>query len=252
MNPSSPTSAPATEREALQLVALGLNAWVVAVLVPAIHAGSLGLVGTLVASLPLVVLAAGVMQLRADPGRARWALLFGVPAALGAVLAWNGQLATRDAYGTIGLALAAASLLAFTGAAARAVSRDRVGKRAESQPLAGKEPVAEPRARRIVRRLLLATTALFTFAMTVLAPTLAGRRERVRIWGDGADDATVLSAVVATLIAALALGTVIGPALRASRTRRDHPTRARRRIAAAMLIATCAGVGFLLLRHLDP
>jgi hypothetical protein len=60
-----------------------------------------------------------------------------------------------------------------------------------------------------------------------------------------------LTSVVAAVVAALALGTLVGPALRAQRTRSDDPARSRRRLAAAMLIATAAGVGWLVLRHFD-
>ncbi len=254
MNRGSPTSAHAdatVDREQLRLSALGVNAWIVALVVPALHAGGVGLEQVVVGLGPLAVLAAGAMALQKHVDRARWTLLFGFPASLAAVLAWRSDLAQRDAYGAVGLALAAASLLAFMGAAAHAVGRDRESKRAHAQPLAGKEPVVEPATRRMLRRVLLGAAAFGAFAMTVLAPTLASRRERVRVWGDAADDATTLTAVVATVVAALALGTVIGPALRATRTRRDDPTQRRRRLAASLLIATCAGVGWLLLRHFD-
>ncbi len=167
------------------------------------------------------------------------------------MLAWRSVLVERDALGAAGMALAAISLLAFVGATAWTVGRDRHQKQIQTQPLASKEPVVEPSARRVLRRALLGATALGAFATTVLAPTLGGRPSRVRAWGEAADDATTLTAVVATTVAALALGAVVGPGLRARRNRRDHPAKSRRRLAAALLVATCAGVGWLLLGHLD-
>ncbi|HEY8429692.1 MAG TPA: hypothetical protein VIL20_15010 [Sandaracinaceae bacterium] len=241
------TPSDALERgEAWRIGLLGLNAWAVVVLAPALHAGA-GLLTTL---LPLPALAYGLLSLRRRVEHARWALLFGVPAGIGAVLAIERPLTEHDAYGPVGLVLAAASLLAFVAAAAAAVGRERAVTPAVTQPLAGKEPVVEPRARRVLRRALLAVAALAALSMTVLAPSLADRRERAARWGEAADDAAALTAVVAAVAACVALGAVVGPALRAER-RRSDPRRHRRRLALAMFIATAAFVGWLVLRHFD-
>lgn len=248
--PSGVTSAGEGRSDAWRVALLGANAWVVVVLAPTLHLGA-DLAALAIALLPLPALGYGIYALERRIEHARWALLLGVPAGMGGVLALARPLTEHDAYGTAGLVLAAASLLAFVAASASAVARERATTPVVTQPLVGKEPVVEPAARRVLRRALLALAAVGAFAITVLAPALSDRRERVERWGEAADDATALASVVAAVIAALALGTLVGPALRAQRPRADDPAKSRRRLAAAMLIATAAGVGWLVLRHFD-
>lgn len=233
----------------LRVALLGLNAWVVALLVPSLHIG-LGSLDAIVTSVPLVVLAIGVAMLGGNRDRARWALLAGYPASIGAVLAFRTELTERDAYGLFGLALAALSLLAFTAAAAHACSLVRPSGALTQTPLE-RDPVAEPFSRRWARRALLAITAAGALAVTLIAPTATSRREQVERWGEAADDATVLTSVVAATVACIAIGIVVGPALRATRASSDTPVRRQRRLAAAMLVAAAAGVGWLVLRHFD-
>lgn len=233
-----------------RVAVLGVNAWVVVLLAPAVHVG-LDLAHLALALLPLAALAYGAACLGRRIEHARWALLLGVPAGVGGVLALDRRLTQHEAYGTVGLVLATISLLAFVAAVASAVGREQATTPATSQPLVGKEPVREPPARRVLRRALLAVSALGALAITVLAPALSARRERAAIWGEAADDAMGLTAVVAAVVAAVALGTLLGPALRAERPRAGDPARSRRRLAGAMLIATAAGVGWLVLRHFD-
>lgn len=251
-----------------------MNAWVVALLVPSLHLGpSLEvLIGT---SAPLLVLGLGLAlpagasrrerpasagrppdsggsARRATLGSARcWALLAGYPGAIGAVLAWRSELAERDAHGPVGLTLAALSILAFVAAAAHASSLAQPESAVQTQTPLERDPVAEPRARRWVRRLLLGASAAGALALSLMAPALASRRERVERWGDGADDATVLAAVVGAIVGCVALGVIVGPALRAARVGGDPPGRRQRRLAAAMLVAVAAGVAWLVLRHFD-
>ncbi|MCZ7682382.1 MAG: hypothetical protein M5U28_27755 [Sandaracinaceae bacterium] len=233
-----------------RVAVLGVNAWVVVLLAPAVHVG-LDLAHLALALLPAAPLAYGVACLGRRVERARWALLLGVPAGMGGVLALDRRLTEHEAYGTAGLVLATLSLLAFVAAAASAAGREQVTTPATSQPLVGKEPVVEPASRRVLRRALLAVSALGALAITVLAPALSARRDRAAAWGEAADDALGLTAVVAAVVAAIALGTLVGPSLRAERPRAGEPARSRRRLAGAMLIATAAGVGWLVLRHFD-
>jgi hypothetical protein len=235
-----------------RLAILGVNAWIVALLVPSLHldvwrdGGGLDL-GLLVSIAPLVVLAVALAV--PHRGAARWGLLAGYPASIALALAVRGELAERDAHGTIGLVLAALSLLAFVAAAAHASSH-QPGSAQRETPLE-RDPVAEPVARRWVRRALLAIAAAGALALTLVAPTLGGRRARVERWGEAADDATVLAAVVASTVACVAIGAIIGPALRAARPGSHPPAQRQRRLAASMLLAVAAGVGWLVLRHFD-
>jgi hypothetical protein len=246
------TATPPDAAALTRVVLLGLNAWLVVLLIPSLHVGLFGLVDLALIAAPLGVLGPGLAVLRS--GKlviARWVLCAAVPAAMGGAIALRPALVELEAYGTIGLALGAASLLAYLAAAAHAVSADRELKEAIAQPLVGKEPVVEPLARRWLRRLMLGSAAVGAFALTVIAPSLPSQREREAAWGDAADDAAVLTAVVASLVTAIALAALIGPGLRAVRPTRDEPARRRRRLAAAMLIGTAAAVGWMVLRQLE-
>lgn len=235
--------------EQARVAVLGANAWVVAILVPSLHAGLGGVVSMLASVAPLPVLVLGVLALPTRVARARWTLLAAYPAALGAVFAYRPELGQL---GALGVALASLSLLAFVAASAHAVGRDRGAKTADTQPLAGKDPVFEPAARRFVRRALLGVSALGALAVTVLAPILGGRHERVARWGEAADDATVLAIVVGAIASAIALGALVGPTLRATRAAREPSTRRAARVATALVLATGAAAGWLALRYLEP
>lgn len=230
-----------------RLAILGVNAWIVALLVPSLHL-EVGLdLDLLVSCAPLAVLAIAL----AIPhrGAARWGLLAGYPTSIALALGLRTELTERDAHGTAGLVLAALSLLAFVAAAAHASSHQPGS--AELQTPLERDPVAEPLARRWVRRALLALAAAGALAITLVAPTLAGRRERVERWGEAADDATVLAAIVAATVACVAVGAIVGPSLRAARPGSHPPAQRQRRLAASMLLAVAAGVGWLVLRHFD-
>lgn len=236
--------------ELARLALLGVNAWVVALLVPSLHVG-LDALGALATTAPLAVLAVAVAALPRHRSRARWMLLAAYPAAIGGVIALRRELTERDTHGVLGLALAALSLLAFVAAAAHACSRERRHRPVHHRMPLGRQAVAEPSSRTWTRRALLGVAAVGALALTLVAPALATRRERVERWGEAADDATVFTVVVAATVACVAAGAVVGPALRAARTSRDGPRRSRRRLAAAMLIAVMACVGYLVLLHFD-
>jgi hypothetical protein len=242
----------AVDRIELARVGLsGLNTWLVAVLIPQLHSG-LGSLGQLALStLALFAVGIGVASLRVRIDLARWILLAIAPGVLAAVIAARPELAERDAYGPIGLALSVASLLAYLASAAHAVSRDRSLKGAQAHPLVGKEPVREPASRGWLRRALLVIAGLGAFAVAVVAPALPDRRARSEAWGESADDAAVLAAIVAALAAAVALGTIIGPGLRAARASSSEEKRRWRRLGVAIAMAAAAGVGWLVLHYFD-
>src|SRR5512134_479976 len=131
-----------------RVVLLGLNAWLVVLLIPSLHVGLVGPGDLMVLAVPLTALACGIALIaRGSLAAARWILLALVPATLGGAIAVRPALVELEAYGTIGVTLAAASVLAFLAASAHAVSADRELKPAVAQPLVGKEPVVEPIAR---------------------------------------------------------------------------------------------------------
>jgi hypothetical protein len=100
-----------------------------------------------------------------------------------------------------------------------------------------------------VRRALLTMAAAGAFVLAVVGPSLGLQRERVATWGEAADDAGVLTAVVAGLVACVALGTIVGPGLRAVKQTRERDSG--RLLYAAILLAIAAGAGWIVLTRLD-
>jgi hypothetical protein len=252
MNARPETHSSAVSRgEMARIAVLGLNAWIVSVAVPSLYVGDLD-VALALGGAPLIPLVLGVLALGRHLERARWMLLATFPIAIGAVLAAQPKLSERDVFGDVGIVFAAGSMLAFVAASAHAVGRRRAERDVQIQPLIGKEPVAEPASRRFVRRALLVSTGVGAMALALLAPTLASRSERMRVWGDAVDDATVLTIVIGTITAGLVLGVLVGPTLRASRATRDRPVQRRIRIALALSLAVGAGAGWVFLTLRPP
>lgn len=233
------------------MAALGLNAWLVVHLIPSLYVGAALGPTLLLAALPLGALAGGALCLGARRAAARWILLAAYPPCLAAAVGLRDELVTREAYDEATTLLAAASLLAYLAAAAHATSRAPSHEPVTVHPLVGEPPVVEPPARRWLRRVLLALAALGGFAVAVLGPAIGSRRARIDAWGEAADEGAVLTAVVAAVVAAAAVGAIVGPRLRAERRRPGDAARARRRSAAALVVAIAAGLAWLLLRHFD-
>ncbi len=242
--------------ESLRVGLLGLNAWVVILVVPSLHHAGFepralgGLLPVTLALLPLALLALGLSWLRAETPRARWALLALFPPSLGVAVAIRPSLVEREVFDPVTIGLGALSLAAYAVAAARACARPEETMPTTIRHARSREPVAEPRTRTLVRRAVLGLTTLGGLGLVAVVPIWTGRAERAERWGEGADDGTVLTIVVGTLAASFAIGAIVGPGLRARR----RATRAKgrgRRIAVALGVAAIAGVGWFLLRQLD-
>ena len=226
---------------------LALNAWLVVLALPVLHVGAAS-GSLLLAAAPLGLVAIGLWARSVAAARAL--LLGGFPPALALAVAFYPELVERDAYGPFGMGVAALSLVGYVAAAAHATGGALAILPHEEHPASPKEPVAEPPARRWLRRFLLGAGTIGALAIAVVAPAAGRHRELVERWGEAAPDAAVLAAVVAGLLAAVALGGVIGPALRAERSAR--PPAARRRVlAVALFVATVAGMAWLLLAYFD-
>lgn len=235
----------------LRLGLLGVNAWIVAVVAPTSFVGYPGHGALVALLLPPTVLAVGVLAMTRRPERARWALLAGYPLSVATALGVQPALTERDAYGTLGLLVAALALLAFVAAAGHALRRGLGTRPAHARPLGGQAPVGEPAARRLLRRALLGASAVTALALTLVAPTLEERRERARRWGEATDDATVLAIVTGTLVAVVMLALIVGPNLRAARARPPRAAQRRIRVATALFLALSAAAGWAALRVLE-
>lgn len=251
---ATPTAADrAAVSDALRAGFSGLNAWLVVYLLPSLWIGEGSATEAALAAVPLVVLLVGVAAVGSGRPWGHPMLLAVFPPALGGLLVLSprlGAVAVRDAADVVGLSLGVASLTAFVAAVAYGAAHARAAKPSSAHPLIGKAPVSEPFARRGLRRLLLTAVGLGGFFMLVVAPSLTSPRERVALWGEGAADGAVLTAVVATIVTCLALGAVVGPGLRADR-RRSSARQTRRRVGAALLIAALGAAAFLVLASFD-
>lgn len=230
---------------------LGLNAWVVVFLVPSLHLPDRGLAAWALAGTGLALLAAGIAGLGARPEGARIALLALYPSVLGLAVAASPALVEREVFDPLTSVLGGASLLAYVALAARSCARAEDLRPSTSHPSAGRDPVAEPRARRWMRRALLGLTAVGGFVMVAVAPVWATRAERAALWGEARDDGAVLAVVVASVTAALAIGAIVGPALRAERRPNRSVLGGRRSLWLSLGLAAAALAGWLVLEYLD-
>lgn len=245
--------------EALRALALGANLWAVALLLPVVHGGARGVLDLLAAPAPLVPLALGALALapgRGSPPRRRGLaiamLLLAFPVALAIVLASRADLSDRDAWGPVGLAAAALSLLAYGAVSAEACARPLVLRTSTAQGLAIAQPAREPDARRWLRRSVLAMTSGGALLAAVAAPALGSRATLLRVWGESADEATVLASVVGATVGAVGIAAIVGPRLRAPRAGElPAPSRRALRVSVAMLLASVALVSLLVLRALE-
>ena len=237
----------------LGIVLLGLNAYAVALLLPVAHVGLGGALDSALMIAPLAALFGGAALVgrgqRRDLERALLLAVF--PATLAIALALRRDLAAQGALDGVGLMAAAASSLAYAAYAARLSARPEHLRVTRVQPLPLAARLDEPAERRWLRRGVLATTACGAFLVAVLAPALGDRSELVERWGEAADEATVLAAVLGASASVLAIAAIVGPALRANRPGHPAPSRRTARLAVAATIAAVAFMFWWLLAHFD-
>lgn len=225
-------------RDRLRIGLLYLNAWLLALVLPSLHVGVDGVAGALRLLLPLPALAIGLPRLE-SPEVARGALLAAFPALLITAVALDPRLAS-GAHGVAGMLLSALSLVAALAVGGGTIARPEP-RTHRHRFTSAKAPVAEPQRRRMLRRFLVVASGLGALFAVVLAPLWVPEGADAR-WEDAVRDGEVLTAVVATFVAAAALGTIVGPGLRAERASRQRPPSARR----AVLWTVTAVTSFLL------
>ncbi|MBX3269485.1 MAG: hypothetical protein KF729_04460 [Sandaracinaceae bacterium] len=230
---------------------LGLNAWAVIFLVPSLHLPAEGSGPAWAAALVgLALLGGGVVALGRRPDAARAVLLALFPVALGLTGVARPALVEREVLDPLTALAGAGSLLAFVAAAAWALARGDALKPATTAPTRAREPVVEPPGRRWTRRALLGLTGAGGFAIVAVA-ALTSRAERLAAWGEAREDGVVLAIVVASVLAAFAVGGIVGPALRAERRPAAAEKLRRRRVALALALAALAACGWGALAYFD-
>jgi len=231
------------------LLALGLECWVLATLVPRLRYGFPSPLDGLLAALPVVFLAVGTFA--PSPSRRQaLALLLAFPVTLAASVAARGDLTERDAWGPLTTGLLAASLLGYLALAMVRVSEPAVLRAATPQPL----PLeAQRHLSDHTRngRLVLGLAVAFGWVGIAILPFWDGRADAVLRFGEAADDAATLAVIVAALAFSIVVGAIVGPGLRA---RKRTDARREQMLARALpfvVLAALAGLARAILFYLD-
>ena len=231
------------------LLALGLECWVLATLVPRLRYGLPSLLDGVLAALPLLFLLGGALA--AGPSRKQaLSLLLAFPITLAASVAARSDLTERDAWGPLTTGLLAASLSGYLALAMVRVSEPAVLRAATPQPLpieAQRQLSDQTRNGRLVLGLALA----FGWAAIAILPFWEGRADTVLRFGEAADDAATLAVIVASLAFAIVAGAIVGPGLRA---RKRTDARREQMLARALpfvVLGLLAGLARAVLFYLD-
>lgn len=195
---------------------------------------------------PLALLAVGARALRdGRPGPASWALLAGVPVALGgAQAAVFPTLAAPPGPGP-GWVVTALALLAYGAAAARALARSGPARRGDRRPLEASEGAPARPPGTVPRRWLLGGATAGALAL-VLSPAATRDPESfAEAWGPAQTEAALLVAAVSTALGVSVLAVFVGPGLRASRERPPSPAERRSRVARAITLAALGVLAWL-------
>ncbi len=229
-----------TRGDAGRALVLGLNAWALLTILPFFVGGPREVTALLWALVPLPFLAVGAALVPWHRQIAAWLLLGAFPTSVAGVVAAMENLTQHSPYGTVGLSIGALGLVAFGAAAAHAVTRPVRVRTATWRPLGTVSPLEEPKVRRWGRRLLVGVTGAGALALALIAPKAGDTAFFVAAWGDAADEAATLSAVVGGALGASLLALIVGPGLRASRRRGVTRRRSRRRVATLLGLAVLA------------
>jgi hypothetical protein len=215
--------------DVLRVVVLGLNAWIVLLFLPWVLATPTDPTTVFWLCAPLVVLAMGAPSIPSQRLFAAWMLLGAFPVLCAFVVAWMPQLTEHPPHGTWSHALGALSLVAFGAGAATAVGRPERVRSSTRRPLGTVAPVEERSERRRGRRVLVAVATTAAFAMALIAPAVGDQSGYVRAWGEASREAATLAAVIGGGLGAALLSLIVGPGLRASRSRAPTARQANRR-----------------------
>lgn len=225
--------------DASRAFVLGLNAWALLAALPLFVGGPRELSAIAWLTAPLPFLAAGTALIQRQREIAGWLLLGAFPASLAGVVGGLGKLTLHSPFSTTGLSIGAVSLVAFGAAAALALTRPTRLRTAVWRPLDAVAPLEGPRVRWVGRRLLLAVTGAFALALALIAPEVGDLSGFAAAWGEAAEEAATLNAVMGGALGASLLALIVGPGLRASH-RQVTRRRAGRRAAALIGLAGLA------------
>jgi len=227
----------------------GLNAWLVIAAWPILFVDAVTTGVAAAASLPLPLLAAGVLLPRRAPATAPWLLLFAFPCSLFGAVALYPEAVEQRAFTPPALVVAVLSMLLYGASAAWAASRTAPVRRSESRALDLISPSSGRPLNPRLRRLVIALALAGAFAIAVVAPTLGGLASLQRDWGEAATRGAVFTAVVGATLASVVVAVFLGPALRADYRRATLSRRARRiRVASMLFLSLLGALTYLVIR----
>lgn len=232
----------------IRTIALGLNAWAVAVALPTRAGGIHGTADVVLVLLPLAALALGARAMARGRDSALGLLAIGVPVLIVTAVAGRADPELSDRYGTATTVLAALSIAGYVSVVADALGRPRHvhATRETALALAAR---ARPSSRGL-RALVLGTTSVLAMVLTIVVPALGSTASAREVWGEAADEGRVLTALVGATVACIAAGAIVGPALRAQR---PGPARdGTLAITLSLVVAATGAVAWAILRSVSP
>lgn len=234
---------------AIRLLALGLNAWLVGIVLPAWGTVSLAVPDRVLIALPPIALLVGLRALlRGDPSALG---LLGVAVPVLSVAAIAGRTeAALASYGTATTLFAVASSMAYVVGVAHVLGRPTALRATRETKLAASTRLRPPA--RALRRAVVATTAILAFVIAVVAPALGSHEALVEQWGEAAGEGRVIAAIVGGAIACIATAIVVGPSLRAHRGRPSRPGEATLTITLSLVVAATGAIAWAILRTVAP
>jgi hypothetical protein len=234
--------------EWVRLALLAANAWIVASLIPMLLSTPPTALVSVIVVIPVIPAIGGLAMLGRNAKLSRLCLLLVFPAGIALVAALLPGLGADNPFPPIRLALLVLSVSAFI-----AFAGSTLGERDESwEVTVSPVPVGDGQRKAINRRprqaALIAITAVASFLMSVVVPVMGTRQESVQHWGDAADAALTLTAVVGGMLSVAILAVIIAPGLRTEMIRRRTRRQMHVRVIAYLFVTFLGGV-LLVLMH---
>jgi hypothetical protein len=213
----------------------------VLVLLPLLIAGPAFFMAVPISTIPLLFLVAGAFTLLGTRAVAGYLLLGAFPTALVGIVAALPRLSTGEPSSTLAVVIGVISFVAYAAGGALASGRPMMRRETVRRPLGSVAPIAEPRARHLLRGGLLTVAFAGSLAIAVVAPLASTMADYEAAWGEAAAEAFVLSAVVGATLAVVVLTLFVGPSLRASRGLRRSRRDVSRRVSTWLVLALFGG-----------
>jgi hypothetical protein len=237
--------APGNTRSAsVRMLALGINAWIVAVLLPG-ASGDAPIADAILTALPLAALLVGLVAYHRARESALGLLGVGVPVLIASAVAGRSDPIASDHYGTGTVVIAALSVVAYVVAVAQVLGRP-ASMRSTSETKLARGARARPAARGL-RALVVGTTGTVALLCAIAVPAMGTRVAAREVWGEAADEGRVIAAIVGGVIACVATAAIVGPSLRAERgsvARTDVATT----VTLSLVVAATGAIAWAILR----